>query len=123
MIERFTLVVFFFFSSRRRHTRSDRDWSSDVCSSDLRPAARPQVDRPAHRWLAPRPPRVPEALIARGGAEIRPQVGALRLGAARRLEQAPEAAVHHVPRGPRRARPAEREAIDATPGPAGETPG
>src|SRR2546428_7686874 len=27
--------MFFFFSSRRRHTRSDRDWSSDVCSSDL----------------------------------------------------------------------------------------
>src|SRR5207247_3914322 len=25
-----------FFSSRRRHTRSTRDWSSDVCSSDLR---------------------------------------------------------------------------------------
>src|SRR5206468_10118293 len=25
----------FFFSSRSRHTRSDRDWSSDVCSSDL----------------------------------------------------------------------------------------
>src|SRR5207249_9551666 len=29
------LVFFFFFSSRRRHTRSKRDWSSDVCSSDL----------------------------------------------------------------------------------------
>src|SRR5690349_23708965 len=28
-------VFFFFFSSRRRHTRSLRDWSSDVCSSDL----------------------------------------------------------------------------------------
>src|SRR2546421_8770203 len=28
-------VFVFFFSSRRRHTRSDRDWSSDVCSSDL----------------------------------------------------------------------------------------
>src|SRR5207247_5188294 len=28
-------AVFFFFSSRRRHTRSTRDWSSDVCSSDL----------------------------------------------------------------------------------------
>src|SRR5215204_7116039 len=28
---------FFFFSSRRRHTRSLCDWSSDVCSSDLRP--------------------------------------------------------------------------------------
>src|SRR5690606_25638751 len=30
---RFSLV--FFFSSRRRHTRFSRDWSSDVCSSDL----------------------------------------------------------------------------------------
>src|SRR6266403_4602156 len=29
------LLLFFFFSSRRRHTRSLRDWSSDVCSSDL----------------------------------------------------------------------------------------
>src|SRR2546430_11481002 len=29
------LCVFFFFSSRRRHTRFDCDWSSDVCSSDL----------------------------------------------------------------------------------------
>src|SRR6266496_5857732 len=28
-------LCFFFFSSRRRHTRSLRDWSSDVCSSDL----------------------------------------------------------------------------------------
>src|SRR2546422_9846925 len=28
-------MVFFFFSSRRRHTRCSRDWSSDVCSSDL----------------------------------------------------------------------------------------
>src|SRR5207245_6358928 len=30
-----TLFCFFFFSSRRRHTRCYRDWSSDVCSSDL----------------------------------------------------------------------------------------
>src|SRR5437870_13000871 len=29
------VCVFFFFSSRRRHTRWPRDWSSDVCSSDL----------------------------------------------------------------------------------------
>src|SRR5207245_7467012 len=28
-------LLFFFFSSRRRHTRCYRDWSSDVCSSDL----------------------------------------------------------------------------------------
>src|SRR5699024_11912780 len=29
------MCILFFFSSRRRHTRSKRDWSSDVCSSDL----------------------------------------------------------------------------------------
>src|SRR5699024_11978283 len=29
------VLSLFFFSSRRRHTRSKRDWSSDVCSSDL----------------------------------------------------------------------------------------
>src|SRR2546426_5216667 len=32
---------FFFFSSRRRHTRLQGDWSSDVCSSDLRPQQAP----------------------------------------------------------------------------------
>src|SRR5439155_11405559 len=32
---RVALLLFFFFSSRRRHTRWPRDWSSDVCSSDL----------------------------------------------------------------------------------------
>src|SRR5690606_40380469 len=31
----YILYFFFFFSSRRRHTRFSRDWSSDVCSSDL----------------------------------------------------------------------------------------
>src|SRR5690606_40306462 len=31
----YALCAFFFFSSRRRHTRFSRDWSSDVCSSDL----------------------------------------------------------------------------------------
>src|SRR5699024_11460897 len=30
------IYLLFFFSSRRRHTRSKRDWSSDVCSSDLK---------------------------------------------------------------------------------------
>src|SRR5438067_10522237 len=40
---------FFFFSSRRRHTRSKRDWSSDVCSSDLLKCAQgfePGADKP-----------------------------------------------------------------------------
>src|SRR3712207_8107113 len=41
-------LMFFFFSSRRRHTRYWRDWSSDVCSSDLR--------QPRHRL--PQPLRV-----------------------------------------------------------------
>src|SRR2546429_590020 len=37
MIEHIRLLhcLCFFFSSRRRHTRCSRDWSSDVCSSDL----------------------------------------------------------------------------------------
>src|SRR5260221_5766957 len=48
------IIVFFFFSSRRRHTRSLCDWSSDVCSSDLRrrrrrshfcPASQPSISR------------------------------------------------------------------------------
>src|SRR2546430_9258186 len=34
------MICFFFFSSRRRHTRFDCDWSSDVCSSDLHLADR-----------------------------------------------------------------------------------
>src|SRR5699024_11428614 len=37
-------LFFFFFSSRRRHTRSKRDWSSDVCSSDLLSAHVPEID-------------------------------------------------------------------------------
>src|SRR2546422_10755208 len=41
-------VGFFFFSSRRRHTRCSRDWSSDVCSSDLIPDAQAEL---AEAWL------------------------------------------------------------------------
>src|SRR5256885_11585547 len=36
------LITVFFFPSRRRHTRLQGDWSSDVCSSDLPRAADPQ---------------------------------------------------------------------------------
>src|SRR5437660_3997683 len=39
----FFFFFFFFFSSRRRHTRWPRDWSSDVCSSDLNNIAHRQV--------------------------------------------------------------------------------
>src|SRR5580692_12108922 len=41
---RCVFCFFFFFSSRRRHTRFDCDWSSDVCSSDL--------EEPEHLALA-----------------------------------------------------------------------
>src|SRR6266498_21404 len=41
------VLLFFFFSSRRRHTRCGRDWSSDVCSSDLPYAQLAQVYRTA----------------------------------------------------------------------------
>src|SRR2546428_11257692 len=44
----------FFFSSRRRHTRSDRDWSSDVCSSDLEVGA-------VGGWPEQGPPRLRSA--------------------------------------------------------------
>src|SRR2546422_6448766 len=37
----FVSCTFFFFSSRRRHTRCSRDWSSDVCSSDLPASEKP----------------------------------------------------------------------------------
>src|SRR5205085_4231186 len=39
----------FFFSSRRRHTRFDCDWSSDVCSSDL--LSLPRLDLLAYRFV------------------------------------------------------------------------
>src|SRR6185295_19794539 len=45
---------FFFFSSRRRHTRYWRDWSSDVCSSDLHePHRRALQHRRGRRGSAP----------------------------------------------------------------------
>src|SRR5438105_15316854 len=40
--------MLFFFSSRRRHTRSTRDWSSDVCSSDLIHTGNRHRQFPAH---------------------------------------------------------------------------
>src|SRR3989442_5006628 len=45
------MLCVFFFSSRRRHTRCGRDWSSDVCSSDL---VSPEVDGPRseQKWYA-----------------------------------------------------------------------
>src|SRR5438874_12922647 len=43
-----SVKFYFFFSSRRRHTRSLRDWSSDVCSSDL--GVNPAVSNGGNRF-------------------------------------------------------------------------
>src|SRR3989475_11625336 len=43
-------MLFFFFSSRRRHTRFDCDWSSDVCSSDLADQALAQTNQELERF-------------------------------------------------------------------------
>src|SRR5439155_11463998 len=56
------LFRWFFFSSRRRHTRWPRDWSSDVCSSDLEPS------------------RVPYRAKARGGRRQGRRGDARRMG-------------------------------------------
>src|SRR5256885_4098936 len=55
-------ISFFFFSSRRRHTRLQGDWSSDVCSSDLAASAGPGERRRALRRCALRQRRLPSVL-------------------------------------------------------------
>src|SRR5207302_7047844 len=68
---------FFFFSSRRRHTRFSRDWSSDVCSSDLgpQPRLRDRSDRRRPRnalhHAARLPPGSPRSEERRVGKECR----------------------------------------------------
>src|SRR5438445_1189624 len=49
LLATWSAVMFFFFSSRRRHTRYWRDWSSDVCSSDLATPAPPRRRRARQR--------------------------------------------------------------------------
>src|SRR3712207_5527809 len=56
------MFCFFFFSSRRRHTRYWRDWSSDVCSSDLVVASDPRPWRRDAARACGLEPVAPEAL-------------------------------------------------------------
>src|SRR6266498_5661451 len=76
------LLSFFFFSSRRRHTRCGRDWSSDVCSSDLgrrrmaAGGAAGDPDRGGAQIPTPAPPRPRLSLPAAAAA---PAVGAIVL--------------------------------------------
>src|SRR6266498_4626646 len=62
-------MFFFFFSSRRRHTRCGRDWSSDVCSSDL-PAggAGRGVLAAQARWLEEEQPAYLVTALGRPGS-------------------------------------------------------
>src|SRR5688572_31059848 len=59
----------FFFSSRRRHTRFDCDWSSDVCSSDLVGSSPEYIKALTSEWKGERfpdgRPRVSDAILER----------------------------------------------------------
>src|SRR2546426_9854251 len=73
------LDVFFFFSSRRRHTRLQGDWSSDVCSSDLGRRMLEPVDDLQSRLAAALAGRYTvEREIGRGGMSIVYQARDLR---------------------------------------------
>src|SRR5438045_4323836 len=68
----FFFFFFFFFSSRRRHTRCLSDWSSDVCSSDLRAARTgdiPGDGRGRRQWRAERTAAVGVTLVGEVVAE------------------------------------------------------
>src|SRR3712207_9454972 len=84
------IVVYFFFSSRRRHTRYWRDWSSDVCSSDLQRGGEEQVVGDAGQDEAGR--------ADEGGGEREAPVAA-----------PPGVAAHPVPKGEERKEQGEGE--------------
>src|SRR5690606_3689718 len=69
-------LFFFFFSSRRRHTRFSRDWSSDVCSSDLQVVA----DRKAGTLRAERQQRGEDRDADHVGPEDAGEAGPLAAG-------------------------------------------
>src|SRR5690606_40377615 len=64
------IFIFFFFSSRRRHTRFSRDWSSDVCSSDLIADAAAELE--AELVL---PAREGELVVAEHGRGVHEELG------------------------------------------------
>src|SRR5690606_40225403 len=64
----------FFFSSRRRHTRFSRDWSSDVCSSDLEDVV--PADTPEVEVQTPPPAPAPEPVMEAEAAPAAPEAPA-----------------------------------------------
>src|SRR4030043_1332539 len=59
--------LFFFFSSRRRHTRCSRDWSSDVCSSDLMAQAKVAPGKGYHWGMSHPHPSLPRGTRIKAG--------------------------------------------------------
>src|SRR2546426_10025294 len=79
--------VFFFFSSRRRHTRLQGDWSSDVCSSDLE-IAEPLPDQPpvlVHEDTEPS--GVPHGEIGRASCRESVDLGGRRIIKKKKIRQ------------------------------------
>src|SRR3712207_8443647 len=75
------MCLFFFFSSRRRHTRYWRDWSSDVCSSDLMREPPTPIIHPTATRSEPfgRTNGVPQAANGGGPPPRKPKLKKLRL--------------------------------------------
>src|SRR5690606_40566982 len=74
---RFERVFGLFFSSRRRHTSFSRDWSSDVCSSDLGAALAARLGA-AGSTGAPPAPLPGAAVLQLGGDALQPRAGGAR---------------------------------------------
>src|SRR6266436_4908175 len=87
--------IFFFFSSRRRHTRCSRDWSSDVCSSDLRRSTAPRAPTPPSP-TSTRGPRCTFRAPA-GSALIRPRASFAARGISRLPRRRITARLHPLP--------------------------
>src|SRR3712207_9445165 len=74
------MCIFFFFSSRRRHTRYWRDWSSDVCSSDLDTVMREMETEHLKEAIEGLPERARYVLVRRYGLDDREPATLAELG-------------------------------------------
>src|SRR5690625_151616 len=91
MTKRFLIVVRLFFSRRRRHTRWPRDWSSDVCSSDLGRRCVVSVENGRHNG--------DHLLDRRGGGEHVPQTQPGAFGRVLGLQSDHRCVPHQRPEG------------------------
>src|SRR5207253_3461077 len=102
------VILFFFFSSRRRHTRWPRDWSSDVCSSDLtRVSPSGWRKESSGRFLPPARRRHPRLPLRGGDGRPNPRHGKDRL----RRPQPDEGQIGRASCRERGTEPAERGTV------------